>query len=70
MSCSRWWGWVAGEPVRLSWGPKLASFSIAVIKHLYQGNLQREDFIWGSVFQRVRVHEGRVEGAGSLWLEQ
>lgn len=61
---------MAGEPVYLSWGPKMASFSTAVIKHLDQGNFQKEEFIWGSVFQRVRVREGGVEGAGSLWIEQ
>lgn len=30
--------------------------SVAVIKHHDAGNLQKEGFIWGLVFQRVRIH--------------
>lgn len=44
----------------------LCYFSVVVIKHLDQGNLQKKWLIWGFLFLRAMSHHGglEVEAAG------
>lgn len=36
-------------------------FSVAVIKHHDQDNLQKKEFIWAYSSRELRVHDGRVK---------
>ena len=44
----------------------LSCFSITVIKHHDQGNLYKEEFIWGLQFQGVRVYDYHSRDHG-IW---
>jgi hypothetical protein len=45
----------------------LVFFFIAVIRHHHQGSLSKKQFIWGLLFQRVRVCHHHGKEPGSRW---
>lgn len=46
---------VSGHLVGL--GSCLSSFAVAIIRHHDKDNLEKKEFIWSLLFERIRVHD-------------